>query len=180
MSSKDVYQKIAGTLHPAFTVGANGPAIRQGTTPPTSETPGGDGDLYITFGSQPGFYQLINGGWVEISNQNQPTTLSRTSISTSSYTAQNTEYYLGVNYNGAVSLTLPQGTNGKTFVIKDEGGNASSTNTITINPHTDDTIEGGNTSFVISAARGSVTLVFGTEWHITSLYGGSVTWNTLG
>ena len=49
-----------------------------------------------------------------------------TSVTTSSYTIRPQDYYIGVNYAGAVTITLPRADReGKIFVVKDELGEAS-------------------------------------------------------
>jgi hypothetical protein len=49
-----------------------------------------------------------------------------TSVTTSSYTIRPQDYYIGVNYAGAVTITLPRADReGKIFVVKDELGQAS-------------------------------------------------------
>jgi len=68
-----------------------------------------------------------------------------TSVVTSSYTIKAQDYYIGVNYSGAVSITLPKADReGKVFVIKDELGEASRGNNrhITIYPSGLDLIDG--------------------------------------
>jgi hypothetical protein len=86
-----------------------------------------------------------------------------TTINTPTYTPDFNEYFLGVLYAGAVTITLPAGTIGKVYVVKDISGNAI-TNPITITAST--TVDGA-TSATINSPYGSVTLIFnGTEWNI--------------
>lgn len=63
------------------------------------------------------------------------------------YTLSTTDYYVGVDStNSTVKITLPAATNmlnGQTFIVKDEGG-AASTNNITISGSASDTIDGQN------------------------------------
>jgi len=68
---------------------------------------------------------------------------------TTSYSAQVTDYYIGVNGTG-VTVTLPLGSStyaGKTYVIKDESGSAL-TNNITIAASDGNTIDGTSTKII--------------------------------
>lgn len=69
----------------------------------------------------------------------------------------------------AVAVTLPAGINQQVFTIIDGTGDAQ-TNNITITPNGTDTI-GGAATFVITANRGAVTLVFNSgdsDWKIAN------------
>lgn len=91
---------------------------------------------------------------------NVPVTL----IDSEEYTADNTEYFLGVIADTMVTITLPTGTVGKTFLIKDSIGNAS-TNPITVDT-TGSTIDGLST-YVIDLDWGCIGLVYnGIEWNV--------------
>lgn len=81
------------------------------------------------------------------------------------YAALNTEYYLGVINDAATTITLPAGTVGKVFVVKDAAGGAS-TNPITVTT-TGSTID-GLPSYTIDLDWGSIGLVYnGIEWNVT-------------
>ena len=86
-------------------------------------------------------------------------TLSRREIS-SSVTLAATDYYIGVtSINNPVSLTLPGAqllNSGQTFVIKDEGGSAS-TNNVTIQASGSQTIDGQN-SVILESSYASIQL----------------------
>jgi Collagen triple helix repeat (20 copies) len=89
---------------------------------------------------------------------NVPVTL----IDSDTYTANSTEYFLGVIYAGATSITLPASTSGKTFVVKDVNGTAN-TNPITVSGPIDN-----QPSYTLNVPYGSITLVYtGTTWSIT-------------
>ncbi len=91
---------------------------------------------------------------------NVPVTL----IDQPTYTATTAEYFLGVIYNGMVTITLPAGTLGKVFVVKDSVGDAN-TNPITITT-TSSTID-GITTYVLDLNWGSIGLVYnGIEWNV--------------
>ena len=88
---------------------------------------------------------------------------------TNDYSVVLTDYYLGVDTSGnTVDLTLPAAstaTEGQTYVVKDEGGNAG-TNVITIVRSASDTID-GETSVTIESPYGSVLLYCnGSNWFI--------------
>ena len=87
-----------------------------------------------------------------------------TLIDAATYAALTTEYFLGVIYNGAVTITLPAGTLGKVYVIKDSVGDAN-TNPITV-VTTASTID-SLTSYVMNTPWGSISLVYnGIEWNV--------------
>ena len=87
-----------------------------------------------------------------------------TLIDEATYTATADEYFLGVIFNGVVTVTLPAGTLGKVFVVKDSAGDAN-TNPITIDT-TGSTIDGLST-YVIDLDWGSIGLVYnGIEWNV--------------
>mgnify|MGYP007063366316 CR=1 FL=1 len=78
----------------------------------------------------------------------------------STYTASTTDYYLGINStNGAVEIRLPDAagcSDGQTYVIKDEGGNAN-TNNITVLASGAQTIDGVN-SIVLESPYAALQL----------------------
>jgi len=87
-----------------------------------------------------------------------------TLIDAATYAALTTEYFLGVIYNGAVTITLPAGTLGKVYVIKDSVGDAN-TNPITV-VTTGSTID-SLASYVMNTPWGSISLVYnGIEWNV--------------
>lgn len=156
-----VFQRLAGTLTAYFRIGATGPTIRQGTGNPDADSiPGTNGDLFIRTGANPGLYQMKSGVWLEQGN----VSLNRTTVTTATFTATNQQYYLGISYDGAVSIYLPPGVENKSFVFKDEGGFASSENTITLIPYGSETIDGAS-NYVFTTPRYSITLVYGDGWH---------------
>lgn len=92
-----------------------------------------------------------------------------TSVTTSSYTIKPQDYYIGVNYAGAVTITLPKADReGKIFVVKDELGEASKgTNRhITILPTGSDLIDGRNRA-ILAFNYGSLTFIWkGNSWRV--------------
>ncbi len=99
--------------------------------------------------------------------QGEPGSLSNvpvTLIDTETYAAAATEYFLGVIYSGETTITLPAGTLGKVFVVKDSVGDAE-TNPITITT-TGSTID-GSASYIIDIDWASISLVYnGIEWNV--------------
>jgi len=89
-------------------------------------------------------------------------------ITTSSYTVTPQDYYIGVNYAGAVTITLPTPKkNGKTYIVKDELGEASKgvNRYITILPSGSVTIDGRDRAF-IAYDYGSLTFVYRNGWRV--------------
>jgi len=84
-----------------------------------------------------------------------------TLIDEATYAPNADEYFLGVIFNGQVTITLPPGTLGKVYIVKDSVGDAQA-NPITIAGSID-----GLTSYVINVDWASATLVYnGIEWNI--------------
>lgn len=92
-----------------------------------------------------------------------------TSVTSSSYSVTLNDYYIGVNYAGAVTITLPYADReGKIFVIKDELGEASKgTNRyITILPSGSDLIDGRDRA-ILAYDYGSLTFIWkNNSWRV--------------
>lgn len=92
-----------------------------------------------------------------------------TSVTTSSYSVIPQDYYIGVNYAGAVTITLPRADReGKIFVVKDELGEASKgTNRyITILPTGSDLIDGRDRA-ILAYDYGSLTFIWkDNSWRV--------------
>ena len=89
-------------------------------------------------------------------------------ITSSSYTLTPQDYYIGINYAGAVTITLPTPRkNGKTYIVKDELGEASKgvNRYITILPSGSDTIDGRDRA-IIAYDYGSLTFVYRNGWRV--------------
>lgn len=83
---------------------------------------------------------------------------------TANYTALQTDEYIGVSSNAAVTISLPTGINGRVYTIKDEFGQGSGK--ITVKPVTGETIDNANT-YVISVPYQSVSCVFRAgQWRL--------------
>lgn len=91
------------------------------------------------------------------------------SVTSSSYNATLSDYYIGVDYAGAVNIYLPaNATSGKVLVVKDERGEASKgTNRyITIWPSTPDTID-TKAYAILAYDYGSLTFLYKNgSWRI--------------
>jgi hypothetical protein len=86
-----------------------------------------------------------------------------------SYSISHKDYYIGVNYAGAVTITLPRAEReGKIFIVKDELGEASrGTNRyITILPSGNDLIDGRDRA-ILAFDYGSLTFIWrGNSWRV--------------
>ena len=86
-----------------------------------------------------------------------------TSLTANTYTVARKDYYIGVNYDGEVTITLPTGyvEPGRGLIIKDESSNCS-LNPITISGNVDNDGYG----FVLQIDNGSVQLLYHNGWRI--------------
>jgi transcription elongation GreA/GreB family factor len=84
-------------------------------------------------------------------------------VTTSTYTVTSDDYYVGVNYAGPVTISLPTTllSSGRTVIIKDESG-AAETNPITV-VGTVDNDAGG---FIIQINNGATQLIYRNGWRI--------------
>lgn len=105
------------------------------------------------------------GGEVNLAYMDVPIT----SVTSSSYSVTLNDYYIGVNYSGAVTITLPKADReGKIFVIKDELGEASKgTNRyITILPSGSDLIDGKGKA-ILAYDYGSLSFIWkDNSWRV--------------
>jgi hypothetical protein len=89
---------------------------------------------------------------------------------TSSYSAQVTDYYIGVNGTG-VTVTLPLGSStyvGKTYVVKDESGKISvnALFRVTVATSGPDLVD-GQQGLIIALDYGAVNILWtGSNWSI--------------
>lgn len=85
-----------------------------------------------------------------------------TTVTSNSYQISYSDYYIGVNYAGAVTLTLPKADRqGKKFVVKDELGQASMgvNRYITVLPYGSDLIDGRDRA-ILAYDYGSLTFIW--------------------
>lgn len=98
---------------------------------------------------------------------------TRKVVTSSPYMIQDADFYLGVQASdgdAGATLILPPGVENKRYVIKDERGAAAS-KPITICAADGETID-GEPVLVLNVNYGSVTLIYGTAWHVI---GGTLT-----
>jgi hypothetical protein len=92
-----------------------------------------------------------------------------TSVTSNFYSITHKDYYIGVNYPGAVTIILPKAEReGKIFVVKDELGEASKgTNRyITILPLDSDLIDGKDRA-ILAYDYGSLTFIWkNNSWRV--------------
>lgn len=106
--------------------------------------------------------------WVGSDAGEGPFISSTTYVTTPSYAILEHDYYIGVNYAGAVTITLPTGAvEGTTYIVKDELGEASrGTNRyITVLPSGSDLIDGRNRA-ILAFDYGSLTFVYRNGWRV--------------
>ena len=85
-----------------------------------------------------------------------------TEVTTSTYTVTPTDFYIGVNFAGPVTITLPASANsGRMLIIKDEDGDAE-TNPITVLGTVDNDAGG----FIIQINNGAIQLLYRNGWRI--------------
>ena len=106
--------------------------------------------------------------WIGAYAGQAPFISSTTYITSSSYTITENDYYIGINYAGAVTITLPSiSIEGTTYIVKDELGEASKgTNRyITILPSGSDLIDGRDRA-ILAFDYGSLTFVYRNGWRV--------------
>ena len=137
--------------------------------PPWCPPPFPDHDLFIRY-SPPGPPGPTGpeGPPGPIGPQGPPGSLANlpvTLVDSTTYAASNDDYFIGVIFDGSTTLTLPVGTLGKIFIIKDSAGDALA-NPITV-VATASTIDGA-ASYIIDSPWGSIGLISnGIEWNVT-------------
>jgi len=85
-----------------------------------------------------------------------------TLVTTATYSVNDSDYYVGVNYAGPVTIILPlTPSSGRMLIIKDESGNAE-TNPITVVGNVDNDAGG----FIIQINNGGTQLIYRNGWRI--------------
>jgi hypothetical protein len=83
-------------------------------------------------------------------------------VTSATYTIDNDDYYVGVDYNNTVDITLPATPNsGRMLIIKDESGNCS-TNPITVHG----TVDNDPGGFILQIDNGAIQLLYRNGWRI--------------
>lgn len=109
--------------------------------------------------------------WVEISvvpSVNLSPVYHTELVTTSSYQASSLDYYIGVNYAGIVTITLPTTpVTGETITVKDESGQAGYANRyIEIVPgNTNDFID-NEESAILNINNGALQFIYRNGWRI--------------
>ena len=79
------------------------------------------------------------------------------------YVVRRKDYYIGVNYAGAVTITLPtfDVVSGRKLIIKDESGHCSA-NPITV----DGTVDNDAGGFILQMDNGAIQMIYRNGWRI--------------
>ena len=100
--------------------------------------------------------------WVGDTIETGDVVYNTTLVETPTYTVVDGDWYIGVNYAGTVTITLPTtATNGRVLVIKDESGNCSS------NPiNATGTVDNDAGGFSLQLDNGGIQMVYRAGWRI--------------
>jgi hypothetical protein len=121
-----------------------------------------EGVIYLNFVAGPGVSIANTPGEITISANGAD--LMAVYGTSTNYTATANDEYIGVNSASAVTITLPLGTTGRVYTVKDEYGQGSGK--ITIQPSGSEKIDNKN-NYVISVPYQSVSAVFRAgQWRI--------------
>jgi len=113
--------------------------------------------------SQPKRISLSN---LKASLGSLPATYSTTFVNSSGYSVTDTDYYIGVNYSGVVTVVMPPApATGRVIIVKDESGNAGSGVNRNIRISGSAQIDGEDEA-IISYDDGSLTLIYRDGWRI--------------
>jgi len=120
--------------------------------------------LYIPASNVSSDNDIINVGSGNITIGGNPSPVTVTLVTTATYTALATDYFLCVDVAAPVTITLPTGILGTVYIVKDCDGDAF-TNPITIQGTGGELVDGATAT--INTPYGSISLIFnGTEWSI--------------
>lgn len=85
-----------------------------------------------------------------------------TLVTTATYTVNDSDYYVGINYSGPTTITLPNApSSGRMLIIKDESS-AAETNPITVLGTVDNDAGG----VIIQINNGAIQLIYRNGWRI--------------
>jgi hypothetical protein len=86
-----------------------------------------------------------------------------TLVTTNTYVVQDTDYYIGVNHAGPVTIIIPsEPTSGREIVVKDESGNCETHNITVSGP-----VDNDNSGFILAVNNGAIHMLFrGDYWRI--------------
>jgi len=143
--------------------GGTGISITSATTtgPSAAFTVNNTGVTSLTAGT--GISVSGSTGSITISNTGT-STITVNSVTGPAYSITATDEYIGVNSTSLVTLTLPAGVSGRTYIIKDEHGAGFGTIAVT---GTGGQLVDGQATYTILVPLASITVVFNNSaWHI--------------
>jgi len=111
-----------------------------------------------------GRYMKYQNGWFVMDEINPYEIIHNTTlVTTNTYTVVDSDYYIGVNYAGPVTITIPADiSSGREVVIKDESGNCE-THNITVSATVDNDANG----FILAVNNGAIHMLYrGDSWRI--------------
>ena len=123
-----------------------------------------DADDFDRTSAQNGRYMRWDNGIFSLDEINPYEIIHNTTlVTTNTYTVLDTDYYIGVNYAGPVTITIPASISaGREVVIKDESGNCE-THNITVTAKVDNDANG----FILAVNNGAVHMLYrGDSWRI--------------
>jgi hypothetical protein len=123
-----------------------------------------DADDFDRTSAQNGRYMRWDNGIFSLDEINPYEIIHNTTVvTTNTYTVLDTDYYIGVNYAGPVTITIPSTISaGREVVIKDESGNCE-THNITVTAKVDNDANG----FILAVNNGAVHMLYrGGSWRI--------------
>jgi len=111
-----------------------------------------------------GRYMKYQDGWFVMDEINPFEIIHNTTlVTTNTYTVLDSDYYIGVNYAGPVTITIPASiSSGREVVIKDESGNCE-THNIKVSAKVDNDANG----FILAVNNGAIHMLYrGDSWRI--------------
>ena len=123
-----------------------------------------DADDFDRTSAQNGRYMRWDNGIFSLDEINPYEIIHNTTVvTTNTYTVLDTDYYIGVNYAGPVTITIPSTISaGREVVIKDESGNCE-THNITVTAKVDNDANG----FILAVNNGAIHMLYrGDSWRI--------------
>jgi dUTPase len=111
-----------------------------------------------------GRYMKYQDGWFVMDEINPFEIIHNTTlVTTNTYTVVDSDYYIGVNYAGPVTITIPADiSSGREVVIKDESGNCE-THNITVSARVDNDANG----FILAVNNGAIHMLYRDDsWRI--------------
>ncbi len=123
-----------------------------------------DADDFDRTSAQNGRYMRWDNGIFSLDEIDTGEIINNTTlVTTNAYTVVANDYYIGVNYAGPVTITIPGGiSSGREVVIKDESGNCE-THNITVTAKVDNDANG----FILAVNNGAIHMLYrGDSWRI--------------